>query len=535
MSGGLQDQVVLNPDIENPDIENPDIENPDIENPDIENAEVYNPDIENPDIENPDIENPDIENPDIENPDIENPDIENPDIENITVANPDIENPDIENPDIENPDIENPDIENPDIENVAIGGDGVLTDITWNVTNTGNTTSAFNVNLFLAQTSLPTGLKTQLILHKSYRTPVVKPNDCSLAYETRNVVVANIPRPEFVRPSDGGVPDQNDPSAKNATLWLGPGEIGKVTLRVYDADKSNNVPVTDKNGKVSYVDPAINPTTAVTPAVSSQAVDTTDTGSRTEPPLVTPTGANLFFLQSPTSAVAGAAIAPAVSVQVRDNLSGLLVPGAPVTLSLATNPTGAILSSGFTVSDAFGIATFPSLSVSLAGTGYTLMASATTAGVTATALSAPFDVVPAGPPPTVVVNTNDSGPGSLRNAIVYANATAGTETITFNIPEAGPDSPAVITPATPLPALTSPVVIDGASQPGWDGRPVVEVRSPATNLGWTGFDLGGRRHHGPRPRHHAIRSGHLCDAGPHRPYPRAELHRDQPVRRTAWQ
>ena len=400
--GGLQDRVVLNPDIENPDIENPDIETPDIENPDIENAEVYNPDIENPDIENPDIENPDIENPDIENPDIENPDLENPDIENITVANPDIENPDIENPDIENPDIENPDIENPDIENVAVGGDGVLTDITWNVTNTGNTTSAFNVNLFLAQSNLPAGLKTQLILHKSYRTPVVKPNDCSLAYETRNVVVANIPRPEFVRPSDGGVPDQNDPSAKNATLWLGPGEIGKITLRVYDADRSNNVPVTDKNGKVSYVDPALNPTTAVTPAVSSQAVDTTQTGTRTEPPLVTPTGANLFFLQSPTNALAGAAIAPAVSVQVRDNLSGLLVPGAPVTLSLATNPTGAILSGGNAVSNAAGIATFPSLSVSLAGTGYTLVASATTAGITASAVSTPFDVVA----PLVVTTTS---------------------------------------------------------------------------------------------------------------------------------
>ena len=141
VTGGLTGRVILNPDIENPDIENPDIENPDIENPDIENAEVYNPDIENPDIENPDIENPDIENPDIENPDIENVVIANPDIENVGVANPDIENPDIENPDIENPDIENPDIEN-----------GAISDVTWTVSNTGNTTSAFNVNLFLANT-----------------------------------------------------------------------------------------------------------------------------------------------------------------------------------------------------------------------------------------------------------------------------------------------------------------------------------------------------------------------------------------------
>ncbi len=55
----------------------------------------------------------------------------------------------IENPDVENPDVENPDIENPDIENVAVGGDGVLIDTTWNFTNVGNTTSSFNVNLFL--------------------------------------------------------------------------------------------------------------------------------------------------------------------------------------------------------------------------------------------------------------------------------------------------------------------------------------------------------------------------------------------------
>ena len=174
VTDGLTGRVILNPDIENPDIENPDIENPDIENPDIENAEVYNPDIENPDIENPDIENPDIENPDIENPDIENPDIENvvvanPDIENVVVANPDIENPDIENPDIENPDIENPDIEN-----------GTISDVTWTVSNTGNTTSAFNVNLFLANTTIPPGVTTQLVLYKTYQTPVAAPNGCEL-------------------------------------------------------------------------------------------------------------------------------------------------------------------------------------------------------------------------------------------------------------------------------------------------------------------------------------------------------------------
>jgi len=135
---GLTGAIVLNPDIQNPDIQNPDIQNGGIQNPDIQNAEVYNPDIQNPDIQNPDIQNPDIQNPDIQNPDIQNVVLANPDIQNALVENPDIQNPDIQNPDIQNPDIQNPDIQN-----------GALTDVTWTMTNTGNTTTAYNVNLFL--------------------------------------------------------------------------------------------------------------------------------------------------------------------------------------------------------------------------------------------------------------------------------------------------------------------------------------------------------------------------------------------------
>ncbi len=64
---------------------------------------------------------------------------------------------------------------------------------------------------------------------------------------------------------------------------------------------------------------------------------------------------------------------------------------------------------------------------------------------------------------TVVTNTDDSGPGSLRDAINTANSNPGPDTISFNIPGAGVQT---ITPATPLPALTGPVTIDGYTQPG---------------------------------------------------------------------
>ncbi len=69
--------------------------------------------------------------------------------------------------------------------------------------------------------------------------------------------------------------------------------------------------------------------------------------------------------------------------------------------------------------------------------------------------------------PTVVVNTADSGVGSLRNAILSANSSCGAgQTITFNIPGTGPFT---IAPAAgnSLPGLTcANLVIDGYSQPG---------------------------------------------------------------------
>jgi len=66
----------------------------------------------------------------------------------------------------------------------------------------------------------------------------------------------------------------------------------------------------------------------------------------------------------------------------------------------------------------------------------------------------------------VVSNTGDSGDGSLRQAILNANATSDPDDIVFNIGVAG-DGAVVqtITPLTPLPKVQSyPVNIDGFSQ-----------------------------------------------------------------------
>jgi len=63
----------------------------------------------------------------------------------------------------------------------------------------------------------------------------------------------------------------------------------------------------------------------------------------------------------------------------------------------------------------------------------------------------------------IVTNTNDAGPGSLRQAILDANARTGTDTIAFDISGAGPHT---IRPTSALPQIIDPVVIDGYTQPG---------------------------------------------------------------------
>src|ERR1043166_3828671 len=70
-----------------------------------------------------------------------------------------------------------------------------------------------------------------------------------------------------------------------------------------------------------------------------------------------------------------------------------------------------------------------------------------------------------------VTNVNDTGPGSLRQAILDANSNPGPDTIAFNIAGAS----RTIKPVLSLPAITDTVTIDGTTQPGFAGAPVIEL------------------------------------------------------------
>src|SRR5262249_24792850 len=83
----------------------------------------------------------------------------------------------------------------------------------------------------------------------------------------------------------------------------------------------------------------------------------------------------------------------------------------------------------------------------------------------------------------LVTNTNDSGAGSLRQAILNANAAAGADVINFQIGTGAK----TITLLSALPLISSPVTIDGGSQPGYAGAPIIELSG--NNAVLTGLNI----------------------------------------------
>jgi len=239
---------------------NGDPNNPASTDPNISSEENYTPTIATPNIANPNIANPNIANPNIANPNIANPNI----------ANPNIANPNIANPNIANPNIANPNIANPNIANTALadGGStvtGTITDGNWSVTNTGNTSSAYSVNV-TGQTP-PAGVTLQLIVSGIYTTPLAQ--GCTLSTQSHFVPISNITNVTFSTLSQFLSPAATNPTLPG--LALQPGQTAYITLRVYDANTSNPA-----QALIDY-----NPITQASPVVVSQGVNT----GATKPPV----------------------------------------------------------------------------------------------------------------------------------------------------------------------------------------------------------------------------------------------------------
>ncbi len=141
---------------------------------------------------------------------------------------------------------------------------------------------------------------------------------------------------------------------------------------------------------------------------SSLSINKTGTGytlTASSTPSYTPTTSSAFnvspgtatqlaFVQGPSNAAAGSAIAPAVTVAVED-ADGNVETGdnaTQVTLVIGTNPGSGALTGGSVATVSAGIATFSGLSINKTGTGYTLTASSSPSYASAT--SSAFNVSP---------------------------------------------------------------------------------------------------------------------------------------------
>jgi hypothetical protein len=167
----------------------------------------------NPAIFNPAIFNPAIFNPAIFNPAIFNPAIFNPAIFNPAIFNPAIFNVDVENPAIFNPAIFNPAIFNPAIFNTT------LVETSMVVTNEGNATAAYSVNLDLENP--PEGFLYQLVVFRTYLTPVAE--GCELREQVVQEAIIN----ELMPDMNGNLRDPDSTS-----FYVAPGDHVVVSVRI---------------------------------------------------------------------------------------------------------------------------------------------------------------------------------------------------------------------------------------------------------------------------------------------------------------
>lgn len=99
---------------------------------------------------------------------------------------------------------------------------------------------------------------------------------------------------------------------------------------------------------------------------------------------------HVSFDQQPTSTTVNTTIAPPVTVSVRDAFGNIVKTfTGNVTVAIGTNPGGGTLNGTKTVAAVAGVATFSTLSITAAGTGYTLVASS---GALATDTSNAFSI-----------------------------------------------------------------------------------------------------------------------------------------------
>ena len=241
--------AVLNPDPTNLPLSDPDNPFQDL------GKETHDPDVSAPLVWNYDLGDESDPNASA----VLGPRVQNPRVQNYSIVNPRVQNEGVLNPRVQNESIVNNEVPNPRVQNTAVPN-GALTDVTWTVTNEGNTTSVFTTNIRSQYPDYFNGedppLIAQALVYKVHRVPVDK--DCQLYESHQDELIANIsnprvqnPRVQNNPPAEGAGSTQSSPisiqaadlGAQDITFYLAPGEQAEVTFRVWDEDTTDGSPI----------------------------------------------------------------------------------------------------------------------------------------------------------------------------------------------------------------------------------------------------------------------------------------------------
>ena len=263
----------------------------------------------------------------------------------------------------------------------AVGGVATFNGLSINKTGNGYTLTASSSTLTSATSSafdVTPGAATQLVFTQ-------QPTDAPVAKSITPSITAS------VEDANGNVVT-SDTSAVTIAIGNNPG----------GGALSGTKTVNAISGLATFANLSINmPAVGYTLTISDGAL----TGATSSPFNETQSPVKLSFEQQPGNSVAGAALSPAVTVQIVDADGNLVSTGdAQVTIAIASNSGASSLGGTLTVNASGGIATFSDLTLNKVGTGYTLAATST---ALTTATSNSFDVT-AGAPANLVFTMQPS-------------------------------------------------------------------------------------------------------------------------------
>jgi hypothetical protein len=223
---------------------------PNVPDTSIGSGETYTPTIDyrsisvsTPSLDEPSLDEPSLDEPSLDEPSLDEPSLDEPSLDEVAMAEPSLDEPSLDEPSLDeaaipNAPISGSDTTDPDAESGFNTQNTKLTQITWKITMSGNTTTSMSTKIFVPNQTVLDALNgatnKQLIIWRRYRTSDVQKSssgDCTPVRISNFQVIANVPNPTVT--NSNTPPDPVNPKYSEPSATIPPGGSIFLTLRVW--------------------------------------------------------------------------------------------------------------------------------------------------------------------------------------------------------------------------------------------------------------------------------------------------------------